>query len=80
MEYDAKQKRADFIRSSTDIRELFSFAHPSQVLQAVSTYSGHFYGAMMWNLYGDIVGQAFRAWNTCVKLAWGGSAQVVLLR
>ena len=25
---------------------------------------------MLWNLYGEAAGQAFRSWNTCVKLAW----------
>ena len=71
MEFDAKLKRADFIRSSTDIREQFGFAHPRQILQAVGTYSAHFYGAMLWDLFGEMAGQSYRAWNTCVKLAWG---------
>ena len=71
MEYDAKMKRADFMRSSTDMREMFGFANPAQVLTAVSVYSAHFYGAMLWNLYGDMAGQVYRSWNTCVKLAWG---------
>ena len=34
-------------------------------------YSAHFYGAMLWNLYGEMAGQVYRTWNTCVKLAWG---------
>ena len=63
-------KRGDFIRSSTDMREMFGFANPFQVLNAVSVYSAHFYGAMLWNLYGEMAGQVFRSWNTCVKLAW----------
>ena len=29
MEYDANMKRADFIRSSTDMREMFGFANPA---------------------------------------------------
>ena len=70
MEYDAKCKRATFISNSTDIREMFNFAYPSQVLSAVSIYTCHFYGAMLWDLFGDAAGQAFRSWNTCVKLAW----------
>ena len=41
MDFDAKCKRADFIDKSTDIRMMFSFAHPHQVLTAVSTYAGH---------------------------------------
>ena len=60
MEYDAKMKRVDFIRSSTDMREMFGFANTTQILSAVSVYSAHFYGAMLWNLYGDMAGQVYR--------------------
>ena len=70
MEYDARGKRGDFIGKSTDIREMFNFAHPSQVLNAVNVYSAHFYGAMLWDLYGEAAGMVYRTWNTCVKLAW----------
>ena len=71
MEHDAKVRRAIFIQNSTDIREMFEFAHPAQVLQAVNVYASHFYGSMLWNLYGPGAKQVFRFWNTCVKLAWG---------
>ena len=70
MELDAKMKRGAFIENSTEIREMFSFAHPNQVLSAVQTYAGHFYGSMLWDLFGDMAGQVYRSWNTCVKLAW----------
>ena len=70
MELDAKMKRAAFIENSTSIREMFGFAHPNQVLSAVQTYAGHFYGSMLWDLFGEMAGQVFRSWNTCVKLAW----------
>ena len=70
MEHDAKCKRASFISNSTNVREMFSFAYPSQVLSAVNIYTCHFYGAMLWDLFGETAGQVYRAWNTCVKLAW----------
>ena len=70
MDFDAKCKRAAFIESSTDIREMFSFAYPAQVLSSVSVYSAHFYGSMLWDLTSESAGQVFRSWNTCVKLAW----------
>ena len=25
---------------------------------------------MLWDLFGEMAGQVFRSWNTCVKLAW----------
>ena len=49
---------------------MFQFAHPNQVLTAVSMYSAHFYGAMLWDLYGEAAGMVFKSWNTCVKLTW----------
>ena len=70
MEYDAKCKRGSFIGKSTDIREMFAFAKPAQVLEAVTVYASHFYGSMLWDLYGEGANQVYRSWNTCVKLAW----------
>jgi hypothetical protein len=49
MEHDAKVRRAIFIENSTNIREMFEFAHPVQILQAVNVYAIHFYGSMLWN-------------------------------
>ena len=70
MDFDIRCKKANFISSSTDLSEAFSFAHPSQVLTAVNVYAGHFYGSMLWDLASEAAGQVFRCWNTCVKLAW----------
>ena len=70
MDMDIRMKRGSFISSSTDIRNMFSFARPAQVLNAVNLYSAHFYGSMLWDLYGDMAGQVYRSWNTCVKLVW----------
>ena len=47
MEHDAKVKRATFIERSTNIREMFEFAHPVQVLQAVQVYASNMYGSML---------------------------------
>ena len=69
MDYDADIKRAQFIEKSLEIREIFSFAHPLQILQAVNTYAAHFYGSMLWNLYGHSANKVFRCWNYCVKLS-----------
>jgi hypothetical protein len=70
MELDAQMKRANFIENSTEIREMFAFANPCQILNAVQIYTCHFYGSMLWDLFGNMAGQAYRCWNTCVKLAW----------
>ena len=63
-------KRAAFIKNSSEVRTMFKFALPTQVLNAISIYSAHFYGAMLWDLSSDMAGQVYRSWNTCVKLVW----------
>ena len=70
MEFDAKMKRGQFIFNSLKIQETFSFANPPVLLQAVQTYAGHWYGAMLWDLYGEKDGQFYRYWNTSVMVAW----------
>ena len=63
-------KRAEFIETSVQIRETFGFARPEEILRAVHVYGGHWYGAMLWDLYGDKANQVYHAWSTCVKLTW----------
>ena len=70
MEQEARSKRMSFITDSTDIREMFAWAHPMQVLQATTVYSTSFYGSMLWNLYGEEANMVYRCWNTAAKLAW----------
>ena len=72
MEEDMRCKRGACISKSTEVRESFDFAQPSQILQAVRTYFFDMYGAMTWSLYSDKAKQVFNTWSTCVKLAWGG--------
>ena len=71
MDYDITVKKAQFINRSVEIRDIFSFADPPQVLSAVRLYAGHMYGSMLWPLNSDMVGQFCRSWNTCVKLTHG---------
>ena len=69
-DYDVQVKKAQFINTSVEIRDTFSFAEPSQVLAAVRVYAGHYYGSMLWQLDSDMVGQFCRTWSTCVKLTY----------
>ena len=70
MDKDAKVKRATFIRESTDLRESFGFASPSEILRAVKLYAGSHYGSSLWQFDSESAGQYFASWRTCVKLAW----------
>ena len=71
MEQDAVIKRAKFINSSVEIREVFKFAAPAEVVKSLKIHSNSFYGSCLWNLDGDKAKQVYTAWNTSVKLAWG---------
>ena len=71
MEHDAAIKRAKFIQSSVEIREVFKFAAPEEVVKAMRTYSSSFYGSNLCDLGGDKAKQVYTAWNTSIKLAWG---------
>ena len=70
MEYDAGIKRAQFIQTAVEINETFGFARPQEILQAVQVYAGHWYGSMLWDLYGDKAEQIYRSWSTNAKLVW----------
>ena len=70
MNMDTRMKRASFITNSTANRTTFKFARSPQVLNAISVYSCHFTGSMLWDLYSESSGQMYRSWNTCVKLVW----------
>ena len=70
MNHDAVVKRAQFIQKSVEIRTMFHWAAPADVLQALKTYCSAYYGSMLWDLSGDKAAQVFSAWDTAVKLTW----------
>ena len=70
MDHDITVKRAEFINKSTEIREMFSFANPVEVLKAVKVFAGDLYGSNLWQLGSAKAEQVYHAWNTCIKLAW----------
>ena len=71
MDHDAEIKRARFIQSSAEIREVFKVAAPQEIVKSLKIYSSSFYGCNLWDLSGDKAKQVFTAWNTTVKLVWG---------
>ena len=74
MDYDAKCKRGAFIEKTTNIRETFSFARPSEQMAAISTYASGLYRFALWGLYGERAQSAFKCWGTAAKLCWGAPA------
>ena len=71
MDYDTVIKRAQFINKSVEIRNMFHWAAPADVLRALKTYCSSFYGCLLWDLSGSKALQVYSAWDTCVKLTWG---------
>ena len=69
MSHDVKNRRYSYIDKTTNLRNTFSFAHPKQILSAVTKYCGDHYGVILSNLYEEPAQQYFRCWGTCVKLA-----------
>ena len=67
MDQDIRCRRAEFIRNST---EVFPFAQPNQILQAVKTYCCSMHNCMTWDLSSDIANQFYNSWTTYVKLTW----------
>ena len=70
MDQDIKCRKAEFIGNSTDVRKVFCFAQPNQILQAFKTYCCSMHNCMTWNLYSDMSTQFYNCWSTCIKLAW----------
>ena len=70
MDQDAVVKRAEFIDKSVEVRTMFRWAAPIEVLTALKVYCSDFYGCMLWDLGGDKASQVYSAWNTAVKLTW----------
>ena len=70
MEYDTRIKRAQFISNSLEIRELFSFASPAEVIRALKVYSCSFYGSNLWELGSNMAEKVYNAWGTAVRLSW----------
>ena len=70
MEQDCRIKRAEFIGQSVEVREHFSFAHPSEVIFATEKYCSSHYGSNLWNLRGEAASMLFSSWRTHIKLIW----------
>jgi hypothetical protein len=50
MDHDVVVKRAQFIDKSVEVRTMFEWAAPAEVLQAMKTYCSDLYGSMLWDL------------------------------
>ena len=70
MEHDATVKKAQFIQKSVEVRTMFSWAPPHEILTALKTYCSSFYGSMLWDLGGSAAKQVYTSWDVAVKFSW----------
>ena len=70
MSQDCKEKRASFIDGSVKIREMFNFAHPSEIITAIEKYCSSWYGSNVWRFESASVESILASWRTCIKLTW----------
>ena len=70
MRQDCRGKQAQFIDSSVELREAFSFAHPYEQILATEKYSTALYGSNLWDLSSPEAEMVFAAWRTGHKVAW----------
>ena len=56
--------------NSSEVRTMFRLGLPTQVLNAISFYSGHCLRVILQDSSSDMSGQVYRFQNTFVKLVW----------
>ena len=71
MDHDTVVKRAQLIGRSVEVRNMFCWAAPPEILKALRIHCTAFYGCMLWDLGGEKACQVYSAWDTAVKLTWG---------
>ena len=71
MDKDCSRARASFIDRSVDVRQQFSFAEPSQIVNMIQILCTDAYGSMLWDLQSNPAEQYFKCWNTAIKLVYG---------
>ena len=63
MHQDIRIKRAQFISNSLEMREVFSFANPIEILKAMKVYRAIFHGSNLWELGSRMARQVYSAWG-----------------
>ena len=69
MDHDCRRRRAEFIDNTVKIREMFSFAYPSEIIAAIDKHCCSFYGSSLYNLQSAAVDSLCAAWRMAIKLS-----------
>ena len=67
MSYDIKCKGNGFISKSSEVRESFSFAHPTVIIRTIGLYCSDYYGAMLMNFQSREAEPLFFSLEDCCK-------------
>ena len=64
---DMMEKRALFINKANELEQEFQFAYPETKIKVNSIYNSSFYGAPLWNLFGDEAIRIEKTWNVSLR-------------
>ena len=70
-EYDLTVKRASFISRCIELNQEFRWAHPTSKIQINKIYNSHFYGSVLWNLFGTGAISLESSYNKAIKIMLG---------
>jgi hypothetical protein len=64
---DINIKKGQFIACTNNIVTEFAFAHPNVKSKLLSMYGTSFYGAALWDLYGNASNKLYTTWNIAIR-------------
>ena len=64
---DVREKRAQYNQCNDELMQEFSFGHSSTKEKINVIFNSHFYGSVLWNLFGNEVNTIYNTWNTSIR-------------
>ena len=67
-EYDIRVNKANYVTKNIELNQEFSWAHPATKIKMNNIYNSHFYGSVLWNLFGSGALSIESSYNMSVKV------------
>ena len=64
---DIMEKRARYIQSNNELMQEFSFSHSRTKAFINRVFNSHFYGSVLWNLFGKESHRLYNTWSVSVR-------------
>ena len=64
---DIREKRAQYIQRNNELMQEFHFAHCTMKAKINSIFNSHFYGSVLWDLFGKEAEMTFNTWNSSIR-------------